>query len=253
MSSVGKRLSSSTRFRRSPTILSTCSMRTGQASTHAPQVTQSHTASYGIAVSTIGAAIRAGWGAASSRPYVSRTIGLFGMRFSPCSASTDMSRMPMMKVFGLSGLPVAQAGQACWQRPHSVHVKPSRRSFQPRSWSDFSPKVASSRSRSIAGSSPRGRSLRYQMFGNDVAMWRCLLNGRYTRNAATRTMWAHHRTAKPSSSPAAPTDARSGPARAADTNAPGWSPNRANSKTSAKSSVATTPPIIARMIRASRL
>ena len=159
----------------------------------------------------------------------------------------------MMKVLGLSGLPVAQAGHACWQRPHSVQVKPSRRSFQPRSWSDFSPNVASSRSRSIAGSSPRGRSLRYQMLGNDVAMWRCLLNGRYTRNAATRTMCAHHSVAKPSSSPAGPTDARRGPARAADTNAPGWLPNRANSKTSAKSSVATTPPIIARMIRASRL
>ena len=84
----------------------------------------------------------------------------------------------MMKVLGLSGLPVFQAGQACWQRPHSVQVKPSRRSFQPRSWSDFSPNVASSRSRSIAGSSPRGRSLRYQMFGNAVAMWRCLLSGR---------------------------------------------------------------------------
>ena len=48
--------SSRTRFRRSPTILSTCSMRTGQASTHAPQVTQSQTASYGIALSTIGLA-----------------------------------------------------------------------------------------------------------------------------------------------------------------------------------------------------
>ena len=55
----------------------------------------------------------------------------------------------MMNVLGLSGLPVFQAGHACWQRPHSVQVKPSSRSFQPRSWSDFSPNVASSRSRSI--------------------------------------------------------------------------------------------------------
>ena len=31
-------------------------MSTGQASTQAPQVTQSHTASYGIALSTIGLA-----------------------------------------------------------------------------------------------------------------------------------------------------------------------------------------------------
>ncbi len=45
VSSDGKRESSSTRFRRSPTILSTCSISTGHASTHAPHVTQSHTAS----------------------------------------------------------------------------------------------------------------------------------------------------------------------------------------------------------------
>ena len=37
-----------------PTILSTCSIVTGHASTHAPQVRQSQTASYGIAVSTSG-------------------------------------------------------------------------------------------------------------------------------------------------------------------------------------------------------
>ena len=153
-------------------------MRTGQASTHAPQVTQSHTASYGIAVSTIGLASAVAAGRASSRPYVSRTIGEFGMRSMPCSASTDMSRMPMMKVLGLSGLPVFQAGQASWQRPHSVQVNPSSRSFQPRSWSVLSPNVAVSSSRSIFGSSPRGASLRNQMFGKLVAMWRCLLNGR---------------------------------------------------------------------------
>ena len=49
VSSSGKRASSSTRLRRRPTILSTCSIITGHASTHAPQVTQSHTASNGIA------------------------------------------------------------------------------------------------------------------------------------------------------------------------------------------------------------
>ena len=36
----------------------------------------------------------------------------------------------MIIVLGLSGLPVAHAGQASWQRPHSVHVNPSSRSFQ---------------------------------------------------------------------------------------------------------------------------
>ncbi len=158
----------------------------------------------------------------------------------------------MMNVFGLSGLPVFQAGHACWQRPHSVQVKPSRRSFQPRSWSDFRPNVASSRSRSIAGSSPRGWSFRNQMFGNAVAMWRCFENGRYTRNAATRSMWAHHSVTKPASRVCGERP-RSGPASAAETNAPGWSPWRANSNTSARSSVATTPPIIDRITSASRL
>ena len=131
----------------------------------------------------------------------------------------------MMKVLGLSGLPVFQAGQACWQRPHSVQVKPSRRSFQPRSWSDFRPNVASSRSRSIAGSSPRGASLRNQMFGKLVAMWRCFENGRYTRNAATSTMWAHHSVDEARPRASAATEPRAAaPASAAETNAPGWSP-----------------------------
>ena len=84
----------------------------------------------------------------------------------------------MMNVLGLSGLPVFQAGQASWQRPHSVHVNPSSRSFQLRSATVRMPNVASSASRSIAGSSPRGRSLRSAMFGIAVAMWRCLPNGR---------------------------------------------------------------------------
>ena len=60
VSSCGKRLSSSTRFRRRPTILSTCSMVTGHASTQAPQVRQSQTASYGMAASTSGRATASG-------------------------------------------------------------------------------------------------------------------------------------------------------------------------------------------------
>ena len=58
-------------------------MSTGQASTHAPQVTQSHTASYGMAVSTMGFARAAASGVVSSSPYVSRTICEFGMRSTP--------------------------------------------------------------------------------------------------------------------------------------------------------------------------
>ena len=161
-----------------PTILSTCSMVTGQASTHAPQVRQSQTASNGIAVSTRGRA-RASAPRRSSRVgAIARTEGEFGISGSPASASTASWRMPMMNVLGLSGLPVFHAGQASWQRPHSVHVKPSSRSFHDRSATVRMPNVASSASRSIAGSSPRGRILRSAMLGIAVAMWRCLLNGR---------------------------------------------------------------------------
>ena len=141
-------------------------MRTGQASTQAPQVTQSQTASKGMALSTIDAVRSAGSGCRSSRPTSARTIGEFGMMFIPCSASSAIVRMPMISDRGLSGLPVFQAGQASVQRPHSVHVNPSSMSFQPRSWSVRNPNVASSASRSIAGSWPRGSSFRNQTFTN---------------------------------------------------------------------------------------
>ena len=108
-----------------------------------------------------------------------------------CSAISDMSRMPMMNVLGLSGFPVLYAGQASWQRPHSVQVKPSRTSFQPRSWSVLSPNVAVSSSRSIFGSSPRGASLRNQTFTKLVYTWKCLFVGMNSRNAARTTTCAH--------------------------------------------------------------
>ncbi len=158
--------------------MSTCSMVTGHASTQAPQVRQSQTASNGIAVSTSGRA-SADAGRRSSRAGdEARTDGEFGISGRPASASTASWRMPMMNVLGLSGLPVLQAGHASWQRPHSVQVKPSSRSFHDRSATVRMPNVASSASRSIAGSSPRGRILRSAMLGIAVAMWRCLLNGR---------------------------------------------------------------------------
>ena len=179
VSSCGKRDSSRTRLRRSPTILSTCSISTGQASTHAPQVdaVPDGVVRDRVVDDRLGHRRRRRGACRRARRSRARSASS-GSGRCPCSASTDMSRMPMMKVLGLSGFPVLQAGQACWHRPHSVQVKPSRRSFQPRSWSDLSPNVAFSSSRSIFGSSPRGASLRNQMFGKLVAMWRCLLNGR---------------------------------------------------------------------------
>ncbi len=82
-----------------------------------------------------------------------------------CSAISDMSRMPMMKVLGLSGLPVFQAGTgllaaAAFGAGEAVEdVLPAEvlERLEPEGG-------ASSSSRSIFGSSPRGASLRNQMF-----------------------------------------------------------------------------------------
>ncbi len=185
-------------------------MVTGHASTQAPQVTQSHTASYGMAASTTGRA-RAAARAAPSPPgpaagmpgasegRIHGTRRRPGTRGTPASASMAIWRSPITNVLGLSGLPVAQAGHCDWHRPHSVQVKASSRSFQPRSTTARTPNVPVSASRSMDGSSPRGRSFRKAVLKKAVAMWRCLEPGRYARKAETRRMLAHHATAKTAS------------------------------------------------------
>ena len=86
--SVGNRDSAITRFLRRSTIVSTCSMSTGHACTHAPQVTQSQTTSSVTALGTSGC---------------SSTV--------PAATAAAWSRRSMISSFGLSGLPVFQAGQ----------------------------------------------------------------------------------------------------------------------------------------------
>ena len=54
----------------------------------------------------------------------------------------------------------------------------------------LTPKRAVSASRSMAGSSPRGVSLRNAALKKAVAMWRCLERGRYARNAHTSRMFS---------------------------------------------------------------
>ena len=76
-------------------------------------------------------------------------------------------------------------------------------------------------------------------------MWRCLLNGQVAQEADTRAMCAHQPTAKPASSASGDSRRRSGTASALATNAPGWSPKRADLEdASANSSVVTRPPIM---------
>ena len=79
---------------------------------------------------------------------------------------------------GLSGLPVVAAGQASWQRPHSVQEKESNRSFQV-NWSTLADAVSCF---PLANSS-RGwvfglSRLRKKQLGMAVRMCMCLLWGR---------------------------------------------------------------------------
>ncbi len=143
-SSVGNDDSSSTRLRRISTIESTCSISTGQPSTHQPQVVHCQTASSGMALSTSGsesasvARSRARPSAASEAstpplapPFAARWAEAAAAR--AVSAITIWSRSPSMKCLGLSVLPVMLAGQNSMQRPHSVQDRPSSRWRQERS------------------------------------------------------------------------------------------------------------------------
>ena len=89
----------------------------------------------------------------------------------------------MISSLGESTLPVAKAGQASWQRPHSVHENVSSICFQVRSAAVPAPKRMSSSGTS--GSSKRSGSRRpgapvrpYQTLIAAVAMCRCLERGR---------------------------------------------------------------------------
>ena len=91
----------------------------------------------------------------------------------------------MINSFGLRILPVACAGHASWQRPHSVHENPSSTSFVVRSKIVATPKRSSSSGTSKrSGSSrprPRSRVRANHTFTAAVAMWRCFECGRYAR------------------------------------------------------------------------
>ena len=175
-SSLGKRLSSRTRLRRISTIESTCSMRTGQPSTHQPQVVHCQTASSGMALSTSGrlSASRARSRASESAESDASTPPVAPPRAARCapaaaasavSAMAIWSRSPSMKCLGERVLPVMDAGQNSMQRPHSVQDSGSRRWRQLRSLRDLAPKTSSSpgagsASRSIGRRAPRGSRLR---------------------------------------------------------------------------------------------
>ena len=176
-SSFGNRLSSRTALRRISTIVSTCSMSTGQPSTHQPQVVHCHTASSGDGVvderqaeRLLGALVRASPSASSTAaapplapPFHARWADAAAA--SAVSATKIWSRSPSIRCFGLSVLPVTDAGQNSMHRPHSVQASGSSRWRQVRSLSALAPKTGSaspssgSASRSIMRSAPRGSRL----------------------------------------------------------------------------------------------
>ena len=86
----------------------------------------------------------------------------------------------MISSFGDSSLPVVQAGQTSWQRPHSVQENVSSVCFQVRSATVPAPKrISSSGPSKRSGSSrPRARVRVKKTFTAAVAMWRCLEWGR---------------------------------------------------------------------------
>ena len=88
----------------------------------------------------------------------------------------------MISSFGLSGFPVAHAGQTSWQRPHSVHEKRSSSCGRDRSAAVAAPNriSASGASRSISSFSslPLGAVLADHTLGAAVMMCRCFEAGR---------------------------------------------------------------------------
>ncbi len=86
----------------------------------------------------------------------------------------------MISSFGESSLPVFQAGQTSWQRPHSVQENVSIVCFQVRSGTVPAPKrISSSGPSKRSGSSrPPGPVRPKKTFTAAVAMWRCLEWGR---------------------------------------------------------------------------
>ena len=178
LSSFGNRLSSRTALRRISTIVSTCSISTGQPSTHQPQVVHCQTASSGMALSISGrlsassARVVRQAAAHPPRPPLPRwprPSTRAGPRPPPPAPSRPPRSGRAAPPSGASGesvLPVTDAGQNSMQRPHSVQARPSSRWRQVRSLRPFAPKTGSgspsagSASRSILRSAPRGSRLR---------------------------------------------------------------------------------------------
>ena len=177
LSSFGKRLSSSTALRRISTMVSTCSISTGQPSTHQPQVVHCQTASSGMALST------SGRHSASSARLTGQCQRVLGGCRSPVRSTLpgplrrcgrrqrrlrrpDLVAQPFHQVLRAQRL----AGHRRRAELHAATAfgagQRSSRCRQVRSLRPFAPKTGSSSpssgsaSRSIVRNAPRGSRLR---------------------------------------------------------------------------------------------
>ena len=136
-------------------------MSTGHSSTQAPQVVQAHSTSGSITLGT-------------------RAVCSPSPPMSGVAEANMLSRSPMMSSLGDSGFSVFQAGQADWQRPHSVQVAKSSICFQEKWPTSPTPNTVSSSTFSMSMSGvllraprARGRREKATLMGA-MKMCRCL-------------------------------------------------------------------------------
>src|SRR2546430_17603980 len=100
-----------------------------------------------------------------------------------------------MSHFGSSSLPLMLAGHPEVQRPHSVQLYVSKRSFQLKSLRLPTPKVSAS-SRFTVWNWPLGLCEAKKTLKGAAMMCRCLEYGRDTRKLRRGTAGSHHDTGK---------------------------------------------------------
>src|SRR2546426_12831802 len=98
-----------------------------------------------------------------------------------------------MSHFGSSSLPLMLAGHPEVQRPHSVQLYVSKRSFHVKSLRLPTPKVSAS-SRLTVWNWPLGVCDAKKTLKGAAMMCRCLEYGRDTRKLRRSTAWSHHGT-----------------------------------------------------------
>jgi len=136
-------------------------MSTGHSSTQAPQVVQAQSTSGSMTLGT-------------------RAVNSPSPASNGVAEANMLSRRAMISSLGDRGFSVFQAGQADWQRPHSVQVAKSNICFHEKWPTSPTPKTVSSSMFSMSMSGvlsraprARGRREKATLMGA-MKMWRCL-------------------------------------------------------------------------------